>query len=79
MSHTDSSKRVRPFDKEDDDDGWDDEDYRDNASFLSARSFLLFTSLLFLFFFHFPEWPEGNQTTNKRVNKETAYIDPSAL
>lgn len=28
---------------------------------------------------HFPEWPGGNQTTNKRVNKDTAYIDPRAL
>lgn len=43
--------------------------------FLSAS---LFTSLLFLLL-RFPEWPEGNQTTNKRVNKETAYIDPWAL
>lgn len=25
---------------------------------------------------HLPEWPEGNQVTNKKVNNETAFIDP---
>lgn len=69
-------KRATPFD-DDDEGGDDDEDYWDSAFLLSA-SLLLFTTLLFLLL-HFPEWPEGNQTTNKRVNKETAYIDPWAL
>lgn len=45
---------------------------------LSCSPSQIFTSLPFPLP-TFLEQPEGNQTTNKREDKETAYIDPLAF
>lgn len=42
---------------------------------LLSSTFSLFPPPCFLRL-HLPEGPEGNQVTNKKVNKKTAFIDP---
>lgn len=66
-----------PKTSEDEDAEWGvDEGWWDSAYFLPV---LPFPALCVISASQVPEWPEASQSTNKKVNKEMASIDPWAL